>query len=465
MKAMNSDKIKIYTTFLLFLSMLHVVAQGLNVGQPMPDITFRQLVNTDQQELSLSSLKGKNVILYTWAVYCAPCIEKFPALNKLRDDNKEDLEIIMLSGDEYSRVVRIFDNQRSIGRNITLTQAVLSKEDWEQLALSKEDGYGGSIWIDKEGIYQGSAVIDEENVTYFVQYGKPKALKFANYAKVIKNFDPVDNVKRQENFAALKEYDPNKPLLFAQDGSNIRSGTIFTGYNPNYPDNPPIKIITKDGKPIGIRIVNARHHYLYSFANIQTYEVNASNATLTPKKTRKIQKDFKKQTSKEIFEINRFNMDSLLITDGLCYELILSDKSAKEIPTLLAYMRNDLDRYFGLNSHIEMRKCLALVEIEKSRTNLKSQYKNPNTQRDNFGVLIRNGNIDYLISAISYYYLLAGKGEYAYILNHTGIDYNIDVEITAEMTNLASIKNALNKVGLDLIETEPIGEVCVIKDH
>lgn len=453
---------RIYLSFVLFLFILPTFAQGLKVGQPMPEIKFTKLINTEQQELSLSSLKGKNVILYTWAVYCAPCIEKFPMLNKLRDENRDNLEIILLSGDEYNRVVRIFDNQQSIGKNITLTQAVLSKEDWKLLALSKEDGFGGSIWIDQEGVYQGAAEIDDENVAHFIHYGKPKALKFYNYAKAVKNFVPVDDTKRQENFTALKTYNNDRPLLFAQEGTNIRSGSIFTAYNPNYPDRRPIVVVMKEGKPIGLRMVNVPHSTTYEKANIVAYDVDEETRVLKSKKSRKSKFSFNNPRMRKAMSSTRLNRDSLLYTKGICYELILPANVTTDIPTLLTYMRNDLDRYFGFSSTIEYQKCLSLVRTgDNDNQTVSSQSI---TEQDNYSVTIRNGSIDYLTTAIYYYLKLSKDHSYPYVFNHTGIEYNVDVELVADMTDLQSIRKALQKFGLDLIETDAIGEVCIIKD-
>lgn len=439
-----------------------VLAQGLKIGQEMPEVTFKRLINTNKTKISLNNLKGKSVILYTWAVYCAPCIEKFPKLNELRDKNRDDLEIIMISFDPYDRVQRIFDRQQKIGRNITLAQAVLDEEEWKALSLSKADGYGSSIWIDKNGIYQGSAEIDNENVRHFITHGKPKNLKFENYAEVVKDFTPVDEKTRMENFSKLKDYNSDQPLLFAPQLEGIRSGSIFTGYNPNYPDKLPLVVVYKDNKPIGLRLVNALHTLVYRYANSTDYIIDKTNGVLTSKKSRVIKYAFNDPMSKTNYRTTMFNMDSLLIAKGICYELILPEESEKDIPTLLNYMRADLDRYFGFISTIEQKKNLALVRIADNDFRAKSTQSS--TERDNYGVSVKKGSINYLTTAIYYFLDRANKDKYAEVIDQTDIDYPIDIEIVADMKNLTSVKSVLQSIGLDLIETGPQGEVCVIRD-
>jgi thiol-disulfide isomerase/thioredoxin len=50
------------------------------IGKPAPELTLKTL---DGKEMSLSSLRGKTVLLDFWATWCAPCREQLPALAKL----------------------------------------------------------------------------------------------------------------------------------------------------------------------------------------------------------------------------------------------------------------------------------------------------------------------------------------------------------------------------------------------
>ncbi len=50
------------------------------IGKPSPDFKLR---STDQSELSLSSFRGKVILLNFWATWCLPCKYEMPSLNKL----------------------------------------------------------------------------------------------------------------------------------------------------------------------------------------------------------------------------------------------------------------------------------------------------------------------------------------------------------------------------------------------
>jgi thiol-disulfide isomerase/thioredoxin len=69
------------------------------IGQMAPDSEFAALHGA--RTISLSSLRGKVVLLDFWASWCAPCQEELPLLDDLAGRLKsKDIEIIGLSIDE-----------------------------------------------------------------------------------------------------------------------------------------------------------------------------------------------------------------------------------------------------------------------------------------------------------------------------------------------------------------------------
>lgn len=56
------------------------VKSGLKVGSLAPDFTLKTLSGTD---LSLSSLRGKPVVVNFWATWCDPCKDEMPHLQEV----------------------------------------------------------------------------------------------------------------------------------------------------------------------------------------------------------------------------------------------------------------------------------------------------------------------------------------------------------------------------------------------
>lgn len=64
---------------------------------PVPDISF---VGKDIGEVTLSSWKGKIVLLNIWATWCAPCRKEMPELDRLQGElGSEKFEVVALAVD------------------------------------------------------------------------------------------------------------------------------------------------------------------------------------------------------------------------------------------------------------------------------------------------------------------------------------------------------------------------------
>lgn len=78
--------------------------------QSVPDIIFK---NIDGQDFSISSLKGRLVVVHIWASWCSPCIEQIPDLLALQEEfsdvifvelnRGETLEVIKKQRDQLDR--------------------------------------------------------------------------------------------------------------------------------------------------------------------------------------------------------------------------------------------------------------------------------------------------------------------------------------------------------------------------
>ena len=56
-------------------------------AQQAPDFTLR---NLDNQEVSLSDLRGKVVLINFWATWCGPCQVEMPHLQRMHEELEED---------------------------------------------------------------------------------------------------------------------------------------------------------------------------------------------------------------------------------------------------------------------------------------------------------------------------------------------------------------------------------------
>ncbi|WP_228435834.1 TlpA family protein disulfide reductase [Chryseobacterium pennipullorum] len=79
-----------FTLFFFIVFSGYLFSQNkIETGKKAPEIT---LSKADGSSFSLSSLKGKVVLIDFWATWCAPCVEEQPALKTLYDTYSDQVE-------------------------------------------------------------------------------------------------------------------------------------------------------------------------------------------------------------------------------------------------------------------------------------------------------------------------------------------------------------------------------------
>jgi len=77
-----------------------------------PDFTLKQLDGTD---FTLSSLKGKVILLDFWATWCGYCVDEIPDLIALRNDYADKgFEVVGVSLDKRKETVKKFAEKNGI---------------------------------------------------------------------------------------------------------------------------------------------------------------------------------------------------------------------------------------------------------------------------------------------------------------------------------------------------------------
>ena len=139
-------------------------------GEAAPDFSLRDI---NGKEVSLSSHKGKVVLVNFWATWCGPCKLEMPHLDKMdRELESKGFEVIAISTDDARAASKV-------------------------KPLVKRGGYGFTVLLDKD-------------TTVVSQYNPAKTLPYnvlidraGNIHKVYQGYNPGDEVELRRDVEAL----------------------------------------------------------------------------------------------------------------------------------------------------------------------------------------------------------------------------------------------------------------------
>jgi thiol-disulfide isomerase/thioredoxin len=122
---------------------LAAVPMPAGAGDAIPDVTLYAL---DGKPLSLSSFKGKVVLLDFWASWCAPCRKSFPFLDEMQTKHaSEGLRVVGLTLEEDSDAVTGFLESVPVNFTIARDTSERAGEAFGVVAMPT------SFLIDREG--------------------------------------------------------------------------------------------------------------------------------------------------------------------------------------------------------------------------------------------------------------------------------------------------------------------------
>jgi cytochrome c biogenesis protein CcmG/thiol:disulfide interchange protein DsbE len=120
---------------------------GGQPGQTAPDFELDRVAGGGS--LSLSSLRGKVVMVDFWDTWCGPCRVALPHLQALDNDYGDDLIVVGIAMGRYGR-----DNVRQfIEQNNLTMEMVLFNQDMQLLQnFGGIEGIPTTILIDRDGV-------------------------------------------------------------------------------------------------------------------------------------------------------------------------------------------------------------------------------------------------------------------------------------------------------------------------
>lgn len=307
--------------YLSLFSSLKSQTKALSLNDRIPDLKLNHFVNAPFSTIQLSQFIGKVLILDFWNTHCGACIKEIPIMAQLQIKFKGRLEFVMITPEE-KQDVETFYKKRPELKNFSIPTIV---NDTILSELFPYDTNPHLVWIGVDGVVKaitGGEYLTEENIIHLLKTNeidlpiKNDWLGFEYYSKLplLLNGEPI--IEQIISYSTLTNSIPN-----------LTRGTIG--------------VETQDSDFIKVRAINQPLLNLYRFAYSPRIKLSAGNV-----KTRTILnlKDALPQIYDSSGNLKRF-----------CYELSMKRKypGPSDKIKLLNYMRDDLDRSFGIESSIK----------------------------------------------------------------------------------------------------------------
>jgi thiol-disulfide isomerase/thioredoxin len=84
----------------------------IKTGEKVPNYVFKDVLNGDKKPFDIST-QGKPLILEFWATWCVPCIPAMKELEIFQNKFGNQLEILTISTDKVSKLLRYIDNTKT----------------------------------------------------------------------------------------------------------------------------------------------------------------------------------------------------------------------------------------------------------------------------------------------------------------------------------------------------------------
>ena len=119
----------------------------LGRGAAAPDFSIPLFdVNGKGPDVSLSSFRGKVVLVNFWATWCAPCEKEMPAMERLyRELAPQGFELLAISVDESEADIREFQERLQVSFPILLDPEKKISKRYQTM------GYPESLLVDRDG--------------------------------------------------------------------------------------------------------------------------------------------------------------------------------------------------------------------------------------------------------------------------------------------------------------------------
>lgn len=423
------------------------------IGKPIPDLKFSNVKYHASTDLSFSDFRGKWLFIDFWFPGCSNCITTLKPFNELQSEFQKEIQFVLIG-----------INEKRYGGTEALYTKLQQKMQLQHIAIYDSLVY--KKWC--IGPMPHVLVVDPEGLLRFVTSGQDLTIE---KVKDLIEGKSVSLYPREINPASTPE-----KTTRTTEKSTLIYGANISKWNGEAPDGSDINRFVQlptayrtDGYSITALTLKELYKQAYVgqlYWGLSRYVIShLRDSTYWGRKYIHLYGNLYPEPIIEVTDSSQFKLNRNRPYDvGLYnYELITPDIHIGR-EELLKNMQQDLKNCFGFEVSMEKRQMpyFSLVGNRKKIEKLKSHEKAFWITSGSTAAGFEAKNIPmnrFLLEVTGYI-----RDKMPLIIDETGINFNIDIRMDADMTDFDQVIKALNAYGMDIKKGMKEMQVIVIHD-
>jgi len=415
------------------------------IGNFMPEFSLNNVTFYKDSSVSLKDFKGKWLFMDFWFTGCTTCIKSFPKINDLQRKFKDDIQFLMIGVNAEK-----YGDPENVYKKLAKKYELELVSAYDSILQVKWDIWSMPyiIVVDPKGFVRGLTSGTDFTDQNLMDLIKGNDVVFDDMTVNRHKYEIPDVDFNSEKSGPLS----NDSLLIYRSILTKWSGQAVSGTSlEKYVKRP------EDYRREGFKLSGYPLAQLYKLAY---WGKDIYSAFFLPEGVLAYPYPVIRVSNDHLFQVDYKNMSGLFN-----YNLAINSLKNSNLDKVMKVFQNELKTIFEFDVCIEDIKMPVWCIVEKSKNaleNLKTKGGKEKVNVTPVSIEMQNVPVQYFFDRIIYE--LYSPDRVFISGDNLGFSSNIDITLNAILTDFNDTKNALNKLGLDIILLEKEMKCIVIKD-